>query len=98
MEYKGKTFERETIRIDGNTYLDCQFTNCTLLYGGGPAPSLQHNAFTDCEWTLDGHAALTLDFLNRLYKSGAVNLVESVFHFIKNAKPLDNPAKQPAHE
>lgn len=36
MEFEGKTFEGETVSLDGNTYRDCTFGNVLFQYSGGP--------------------------------------------------------------
>lgn len=35
MEYKGQTFENETVELDGNTFEDCTFKNVVFHFGGG---------------------------------------------------------------
>ena len=40
MDFKDKHFKNEKIRMDSNTFTDCQFENCLMEYGGGPPPSM----------------------------------------------------------
>lgn len=35
MRYEKKTFQKQTVAIDGNEYIDCVFIDCDLKYAGG---------------------------------------------------------------
>ncbi|MFO7785807.1 MAG: hypothetical protein ACQET7_01475 [Thermodesulfobacteriota bacterium] len=45
MEYQGKTFQGETIRLDNQEYDNCVFIDCDLQYGGAGFV-----AFTNCNY------------------------------------------------
>src|SRR3954464_2218185 len=53
-------FKDTTIRLDGNTYDGCTFTNCTLIYAGTTddttviSPRFEH-----CKWGFEGPAIRT---------------------------------------
>lgn len=59
---QGQTFTAATVVLDDCCFVDCKFTNCRLLYGGGD------NNFVNCKledsgWLLYGAAEKTAMFL-----------------------------------
>ena len=35
MRFENKHFVKESIAVDGNTYVDCRMTDCEIVFGGG---------------------------------------------------------------
>jgi hypothetical protein len=61
----GKTFTRETIRIDGHRFENCKFVECTLIYEGGPAEASACEFSPKMAWQLQGAAGMTIQTLQR---------------------------------
>jgi hypothetical protein len=87
------TFAHEPVQMDGNTYRNCRFEQCTLIYSGGEIPRLENNSFTECRWVFDGAALRTMAFLRDLNYYGAAGgraLVDSTFETIMRWTPPTN--------
>lgn len=88
MDYIRTTFRNVgLIRLDGCRFLDCSFEDCTLVYAGTAAVSLQGCRFgPGVRWTVDGPAAFTAAFLRALWQGGGRAIVEGMLN-----EPLDGP-------
>ena len=85
-DYIGRTYEGEQIELDGNTYTDCRFDNCVLIFKGGDLPSLKDNVFSECGWQFDGAAARTLAFMTAMYHGGGRELIEQTFENVRQGQ------------
>lgn len=86
MEFDGKRFKNEKIRLDGNTFAQCQFENCVMEYGGGPPPRIVKCTFHGCQWSFTEAASNTVAFLQGVYHGmgdGGRQLVEQTFENIR---------------
>ncbi len=76
---KGKAFVSETVRLDGETFDNCTFTDCTLIFSGGLPPNINNCVFQPpVSWNFDGAASNTLTFiqmLTSLSQEGAVAVI-----------------------
>lgn len=64
----GETFEGERISLDGESFVDCTFRDCTLVYEGGEIPPAIHdNRFRGCRWQFEGAAGRTVSFMAAMY-------------------------------
>jgi hypothetical protein len=61
---KDKTFHGVEVVMDNTHFIDCKFTNCTLVYSGGTG-GWSHTDISDCLITLRGAAASTCGFLEK---------------------------------
>ncbi|HWW12733.1 MAG TPA: hypothetical protein VN018_09460 [Brevundimonas sp.] len=52
--------------LDGNTYINCTFSNARLVYKGGFPPGFGNCAFEDTEFVFDDAAGRTLGFLKAM--------------------------------
>jgi hypothetical protein len=52
----------ETVTMDDKHFLNCKFTNCKLIYGGGDF-QLTETAIDNCQFVLSGPAQKTAAFL-----------------------------------
>lgn len=87
MKFKEKTFKNETIDIDFNKFLNCQFDSCTLVFHGYGVIEMDGCSFKEVNWTFDGAAAKTLQFLKGLYHGagkGGKDLIELTFNDIRS--------------
>ncbi len=84
-EFKDLTRENERVVLDGNTFVNCTFLNCQMVYQGGEQPRLQHCQFTRCSWHLEEAAQRTVRFLRNVYHSGpgGRDLVEETLRHIR---------------
>jgi hypothetical protein len=72
------TFNHETITLDGESYADCEFRACRLVYSGGKLPSFSDCRFDDCEWKFDAAAARTLAHLKLVWGLGGKATVQTL--------------------
>lgn len=63
-------FIGERIHLDGKAFQHCTFKWCTLVYTATAPFTLTDSAIEDCQWSLEGPAALALEFLRALHASG----------------------------
>lgn len=83
------TFRDDAVRLDGNRYVKCHFTDCQLIYAGDNETDFQDCTFMRCSWTFDDAALRTLSFLTTLYHgAGPVggDLVEAIFASVRRAR------------
>jgi hypothetical protein len=91
MHYKNEKFENRDEILDGNTYEDCFFRNCRLIYDGGELPTFigQCAMVPRVEWSLGGRAKNTLDFLRFMWRTGGENgmgFTRSAFEYVTGSK------------
>jgi hypothetical protein len=82
-------FENVTIFLDGSSFVECTFDNCTLIYSGLLPVALDTSSFNNCRWEFSGAAQNTVGLMAALYGSGEQELIEATFDNIRG-KP--NPA------
>lgn len=66
MEFEGKTFEGETVSLDGNTYRDCTFNKVLFQYAGGPV-EMSECALNNFSFQFGGDLAQGLFTLFQLF-------------------------------
>ncbi len=64
-EFKNQTITGSHI-VDGQSYVKIQFSNATLVYTGGLPPSFNECMFDTTNFSFEGPAAQTLQFLNAM--------------------------------
>jgi hypothetical protein len=67
----GAKFNHETVTLDGESFSDCEFRACRLVYSGGEPPHFQSCRFEDCEWKFEEAASRTLVYLKLIWSAGA---------------------------
>ena len=84
---KAQTYEGLQIFIDGGTFVECTFNNCTMIYSGLMQGQIQSCRFEGCEWKFSGPARNGLDFLGVIYSIGdsGREIVEGIFQGIRDA-------------
>jgi len=70
MEYRGTLFEGERLNLSDNTFHDCTFKNCELIFDGRRSPTFNDNEFVDTVFVFTEEAARTLYFLSNIYHAG----------------------------
>ncbi len=84
--FESSTFKNTRVVLDGNQYVKCVFENCVLVFMATGPVGLTNCTFINVRWTLEGAAALTMQFLKALYQGageGGQQLVESLFAQIR---------------
>ena len=81
--HEGETFANETVVLDGNDYRNCTFTNCEIVFNGTASVSLHGINLDNCQWTFDGPAGLTINFMTALYQAGVTDLIDMTFENIR---------------
>ena len=69
--FERRQFRDERLTVEGNEYINCDFTDCVMVFSAAEADSpsaMVGNRFhTGIAWTFDGPAKDTLEFLKALY-------------------------------
>ena len=82
----GTTFSHETVVLDGETFADCEFRDCRLVYAGGEAPAFTGCKFVDCDWKYEDAAARTLAHLKAVWNAGGKASVQALIKDITVAR------------
>ena len=69
MRHEDKTFDNDTIRIDGNTYVRCEFHDCTLIFSASGSFGFDSCSFDRCACAFSGAAKLTVQFMDAIYSA-----------------------------
>ena len=73
----GVSYNHQTVMLDGETFSQCQFAACRLVYAGGSPPQFDGCHFDDCEWKFEDAAARTLSYLKSMWSVGAKAAVQT---------------------
>lgn len=93
--FSGGVFANEIVRVDGNHYTDCTFTDCTLEFAGHEVPSFERCRFTGSEWVFIEDAASTVAFLSQLphdFGTDGRKLFENLFRQLAEQR-IESPAR-----
>jgi hypothetical protein len=71
-------FNRETVALDGESFEDCEFQACRLVYSGGKPPRFENCRFDDCDWRFDDAAARTLAHLKAVWAAGGKAQIQAL--------------------
>jgi len=82
----GVAYNHETVVLDGETFADCEFRDCRLVYSGGPPPVFENCRFHGCDWKQDEAAARTLAYLKILWNAGGKPTVQALIKDITVAR------------
>lgn len=81
----GTVFNHETVTLDGESFSDCEFRDCRMVYSGGEVPVFKDCTFHDCEWKFEDAAARTLAHLKVVWAAGAKPAVQAMIKEITGA-------------
>lgn len=73
----GISYNHQTVTLDGESFSNCEFAACRLVYSGGPLPEFDGCRFDACEWKFEDAAALTLSYLKLMWNVGAKAAVQT---------------------
>jgi hypothetical protein len=82
----GVIFNHETIALDGESFTDCEFRDCRLVYAGGEPPVFRGCQFHGCDWKQDDAAVRTLAYLKALWSVGEKATVQALIKDITVAR------------
>ena len=71
-------FNHETVALDGESFADCEFRACRMVYRGGEPPRFESCRFDGCDWKLEDAAAHTLAYLKVMWKAGGKAPVQAL--------------------
>ena len=71
-------FNHETVALDGESFADCEFQDCRLVYSGGKPPHFDNCRFNGCEWRFDDAAQRTLAHLKVVWGAGGKAPVQAL--------------------
>ena len=71
-------FNHETLRLDGETFADCEFRGCRMVYTGGEPPEFSGCRFDGCEWKFEDSASNSLAFMKILWGVGGKAAVQAL--------------------
>jgi hypothetical protein len=74
----GTVFNHETVALDGQSFSDCEFRACRLVYSGGEPPHFAGCKFDGCDWKFEGAAGRTLAHLRVAWAAGAKAPVQAL--------------------
>lgn len=74
----GASYNHQTVALDGETFSNCSFQSCRLVFGGAAAPTFEDCQFVDCEWKFEGSAAETMACLKLMWNAGAKPAVQTM--------------------
>lgn len=88
MNIENHNFVNERVALDNNSYSQCTFRQCVLVYSGTSEMSLTNCRFDEVEWEFTGPAARVISFLHATYQNGrdGEEFVRAIFRNFK--KPL----------
>lgn len=81
----GAIFNHETVLLDGESFSDCEFRACRMVYAGGEVPHFESCRFDSCEWKFDDAAARTLAHMKLVWSAGGKAPVQALIKEITGA-------------
>lgn len=78
-------FNHETVPLDGESFSDCEFRDCRMVYSGGSLPIFDGCRFDGCDWKFDDAAARTLAHLKLIWAQGGKAPVQGLIKEITGA-------------
>lgn len=82
----GNSYTGVVVQLDNNSFSDCRFDGCRMVYSGLGPVSLQGCSFSNVSWEFAGGAQNTISFLSGIYNGmgeGGRVLVENTFAAIR---------------
>jgi hypothetical protein len=77
--YRANTrFEQIEVELDGNTFEQCVFLYCDLVYRGGTVPEFSGCLFDGCQFLPTDAAIRTIGVLSVLKQAGVGDLVDDL--------------------
>ncbi len=74
----GVSYNHQTVVLDGETFSNCDFAACRLVYSGGVPPVFEDCRFDKCDWKFEDAASHTLSYLKLMWAVGAKPTVQTL--------------------
>lgn len=89
-------FFRQDILVDGQSFYNCQFTECRIVFRATAPVQFDKCVFTQCEWVFDGPAENMLFYLTALATNLGVDAREMVMNLLNGiaSGELDNVVRK----
>jgi hypothetical protein len=71
------SYNHQTVQLDGESFVGCEFVSCRLVYSGGELPHFESCRFDGCEWKFDEAADRTRSYLRLMWNVGAKAAVQT---------------------
>jgi hypothetical protein len=86
MNHQGESFKDERIELHGESFHECTFENCELVFDGDRPPTLKDNKFVDSVFVFTGAATRTLYLLSNVFHAGdgGREVIEETFARIRD--------------
>ncbi len=68
MRHNGSFFTNTRVELDGNSFEGCAFDGCRIVFSGKAPCELIDCTFNNSPFAFEGPAALTVDFLTKMYR------------------------------
>ena len=80
-EVRARTYsDGEVVQTDGKRFVDCNFENAGLAYGGGVHPTFEGCSFGDAGWRFNDAGLRTVQFLQMINNStGGRGFIDDLF-------------------
>ena len=72
------SYNHQTVVLDGESFSNCDFAACRLVYSGGPLPEFEGCRFDKCDWKFEDAASQTLAYLKLMWSVGAKPTVQAM--------------------
>ncbi len=99
IKYVSNSYDRVRISLDNQSYENCVFANCTIVYAGTGPISLVGCTFNNCQWVFAGNALNTLNFMQTMYHQmgdfGKTMIEETCTNIKRGAIPNVDDDKEP---
>lgn len=94
--YIDREFHNQTIRVDGNSYQNCVFYDCTLEFAATALPQFDGCRFANSSWIFVGPASNMITFLSQLprnFGKPGEELLDGLFRQLQQGPvmPADPP-------
>lgn len=94
MRYEGEHFRDVRVKLDGNEFDNCRFTNVLFEYAGGPV-HLSGCHFEGFGWAFGGDLGRGLAMLGQLYASAPAQAISQISKAMF-PKPMAGPGGRPS--
>ncbi len=94
---RGRAFAGQRVLLDGKAFVECQFSQCTLVIAGENLFQMENcNVSEDCKFAVEGAGKVTLHALKLMLFGGGwlARVAENVLDHVK--QPPKEAAKPPA--
>ena len=67
--FERRAFDGQTVVLDGQVFIACDFRNCRLVYKGSETVTMERCNISECRFDFGDAALRTVTFMQALYHS-----------------------------